>query len=263
MQCQVYCTALSYDLKPLQESLSRLYGVKKTDNVIRIEIPAETTLGHIFFFSYGTFACWDIKPEIIDAVRAEIKPFENYPLDVSEIDTYSYSYGKKVAFLDDELILPEDSTELKLAFSQPLAQSAKLSTFELTIQNIFRKTKHLPEHLAKYGNIPLSRRQIRQQIGQLFLERSSINLSLDILDTPSFFWEHPHLENLYHNMAGQLDLEERTHSLNQQLDVLHDLFEMLGSELKDKHSHRLEWAIIYLIIIEVLLLLFHDVLNVI
>lgn len=264
MKCKVYCTALSYELRALQDLFEHLYKIEKIDTVLYLEIPLDNgETSQLFFFSYGTFVTWHFPDDKLASILESIKPFENHPLSAIEIDEYTYNFGKKAFFKNDEITLPNDLVELKIAFSHALAQSAKLSTFELTIQNIFKKNKHLPEHLAEYGTIPLSRRKIRQQMGRLFLERSAINLNLDVLDTPNFFWEHPHLESLYLDMAAHLDLEERTESLNQQLDVLHDLFEMLGSELNDQHSHRLEWAIIYLIIIEVVLLLFHDVLKLI
>lgn len=261
MNCYVYCTALSYDLKKLLESLSSHKKTKKLDSVVHLEIPEEN--GEVFFFSYGTFACWNLSETKRKYLLQEIKSFENSPIETLEIDIYSYQYGDKDFFKDDSMILSDKSLDLKHAFSHALAQSAKLSTFETKIQQIFNKTHHIPEHLAKYGNIPLSRREIRKQIGQIFIERSSINLNLDVLDSPNFFWDHAEYEPLYLNMSNHLDLVQRTDAINQQLSVLHDLFDMLGIELKDQHSHRLEWAIIYLIIIEVVLLLLHDVLKVI
>jgi uncharacterized Rmd1/YagE family protein len=54
-------------------------------------------------------------------------------------------------------------------------------------------------------------------------------------------------------IANHLDLETRVEVLNQRLDIVHDLFEMLGNELNHQHSSKLEWIIIWLIVIEVML----------
>lgn len=261
MDCYVYCTALSFDLKKILENFSSHKKIKKLNSVIHLEFPEEN--GDVFFFSYGTVACWNLSENKRKYLLQEVKSFENNPLEVHEIDIYSYQYGEKDSFKDDFITLSDKAVELKEAFSHALAQSAKLSTFETTIQQTFNKTHHIPQHLAKYGTIPLSRREIRKQIGQIFIDRSSINLNLDVLDSPNFFWDHAAYEPLYLNMSNQLDLVKRTEAINQQLSVLHELFDMLGIELKDQHSHRLEWAIIYLIIIEVALLFLHDVLKLI
>lgn len=92
-------------------------------------------------------------------------------------------------------------------------------------------------------------------MGALFLDRSSINLHVDVLDTPEFFWEHPELEPMYLDVANELDIQNRGQVLNQRLDVLRELFEMLGNELNHQHSSRLEWIIIWLILIEVIITL--------
>jgi uncharacterized Rmd1/YagE family protein len=49
--------------------------------------------------------------------------------------------------------------------------------------------------------------------------------------------------------------------LYKRLDVIHELFEMLGNELNHQHSSRLEWTIIYLIVIEVVLTVAKDLLK--
>ncbi len=108
----------------------------------------------------------------------------------------------------------------------------------------------------------LSRREIRRKMGELFIERNSINLHVDVLDVPEFFWEYSELEPLYAMTANYFDLETRVEVLNQRLDVIHELFEMLGNELNHQHSSRLEWTIIILIIVEVVLTLLRDVFRV-
>jgi len=142
-----------------------------------------------------------------------------------------------------------------LTVSHGFAQSVKLGAFENTISSSFEKTRHIPVNLATKGKIPLSRKEIRKKMGALFLDRSSINLHTDVLDTPEFFWEHPELEPVYLDVANELDIETRGQVLNQRLDVLRELFEMLGNELNHQHSSRLEWIIIWLILIEVIVTL--------
>lgn len=100
-------------------------------------------------------------------------------------------------------------------------------------------------------------------MGALFIERSSINLRADVLDTPEFFWEYPELEPLYTMTANYLDVRSRVEILNKRLDIIHDLFEVLGTELNHLHSNRLEMTIILLIVIEVLIALLRDVFHII
>ena len=170
----------------------------------------------------------------------------------------AYSYGDKEGVVDDCIILPSPDFNVKLAFSHGLAQSVKLSVFEGIVKKTIDMTRSIPEQLSRYGRIPLSKKEIQCKMGELFIERSSINLHFDVLDVPEYFWDHSDLEPLYTMIATHLDLETRVDVLNRRLDIIHDLFGVLGNELNHQHASRLEWIVIILILIEVTLSLFRD-----
>jgi uncharacterized Rmd1/YagE family protein len=111
----------------------------------------------------------------------------------------------------------------------------------------------LPERLAKHGKISLDRTEICKKIGQLFIERNSVNLYSDILDTPEFFWEQEQYQAFYHRIYSYLEIGKRVAVLNKRLDIMRELFEMLSAELQDRHSSNLEWIIIWLIVVEVVI----------
>ncbi len=79
--------------------------------------------------------------------------------------------------------------QVKLAISHALAQSSKLAVYEQRLQGIVHSTAHLPEQLASTGKVGISSKQIARLIGQVFLQRSAVNLLSSIMDTPDFFCE--------------------------------------------------------------------------
>jgi len=95
--------------------------------------------------------------------------------------------------------------------------------------------------------------------GNLFLTKSDIILNYDLLDTPEFFWEYPELESTYEMAARYLEIKPRVDVLSKKLETIHELLEMLADEQKHKHSANLEWTIIWLIAIEILFFLIHDI----
>jgi len=74
-----------------------------------------------------------------------------------------------------------------------------------------------------------------------------------------FFWEQTDLEPYYNLVKHYLERDRRVVILNQRLAVLQELFDMLAAELNHQHSSRLEWTIIWLIVIEVLLHIVTDI----
>lgn len=261
MDCSAFCSATSFQMKLLFEMLQTRYRATLYRDVIHIEVPGDP-LADVFYFSYGAVICWNLTKEQGRQFVSIAQPFERQPMDELEIDEFTFIYGESAKILDDEIILPNFEILTKLAISFGLAQSIKLGAFETMIQKTFNNMQHIPEALAKHGKISLSRREIRRKMGELFIDRNSINLHVNVLDAPEFFWEYPEFDPLYKMAAIYLDLENREQVLSQRLRVLHELFEMLGTELNNQHSSRLEWIIIMLIVIEVAVSLLTEVFHI-
>ncbi len=264
MDCCAFCTATSYQMKPLFDALRFRFKAEMIREVIHAEILLDQTTVNAFFFPYGVVVCWGIDRGQGTTILNVIKEFETGPVEDLEVDEFSYTTDEKtLKVVEDMISMPEDDVFLKLAFSHAIAQSVKLGSFEVRMQKAFVLAQQLPEDLAKKGKIGLSRKQICQKMGSLFLERNSVNLYLDVLDTPDFFWDHPELETGYKMMANYLDVKSRVEVLNQRLSILNELYQMLGNELNHQHSSRLEWTIILLIVIEVIVSMLRDVLKII
>lgn len=261
MDCCAFCQVASYKLKSLKEGLQARFRSTLYRDVAHIEIPNEENICDVFYFSYGAVVCWGVSKEEGLKYLDLAKEYGDGISDDIETDEFTYFLGESHKIADDEITLPNLDTLAKLAVSHGIAQSVKLGTFEVALQKTFAMTKKIPEDLAKFGKISLSRNEIRKKMGELFIERNSINLHLDVLDQPEFFWDYPELEPYYLMIANYLDLSNRLEVLNQRLGIVHELFEMLGNELNHQHSSRLEWTIICLIIIEVLLSIVRDILG--
>lgn len=261
MRCVAYCTAASYNIRRLQDALKARYKANLFREVVHFDLRASSQpddeVKDIFCFPYGVVVMWGLNVEEEQEVLIQLKEFQNDSQEIYECELMSFTFGSQACIAEEIIELPDTDVLSRLAISHGLAQSARLATFEALIQKTIDKTKHIPEQLAAQGKIPLSKKEIRKKMGELFLERSSVNLHFDILDVPEFFWDHSDLEPLYVLIANHLDLETRVEVLNQRLDIVHDLFEMLGNELNHQHSSKLEWIIIWLIVIEVILSIAH------
>jgi uncharacterized Rmd1/YagE family protein len=55
-------------------------------------------------------------------------------------------------------------------------------------------------------------------------------------------------------------MDKRIEIINQRLDVIKELYDMLNEEMHNMHSSRLEWIVIWLIVIEVLIQVFWNML---
>jgi len=218
--------------------------------------------GDIFFFNYGCFVSWGFKKFFEEKLLEYVRDFSMHPMKNIESDNIFYHSGQETRIDIDEksrldvITLSATDPQIKLAISYGLAQSIKLEGFEEAIREVIKKNHQLPEEIATRGVISLSRRAIFKRTGEIFIARRSINLNIEYLEMPEFFWRNPNLEPYYILTKKFFDIEGRVMALNQKLDVLQELLDMLNTQVQHSHSSLLESIIILLILVEIIVSLF-------
>lgn len=261
LRCTAFCTAVSYDILGLTSFFKKKgYLTKTTKDMLHVSNVKRP--GDLFFFNHGCFVSWGFKKSFEDKILEFVRPFSHQPMQHIETDHFLYYYNQVTSidtqehFNADIISLNTEEPDIKLAMSYGLAQSIKLEAFEETIQDAIRRNNYLPEEIAKNGAISLSRSAIFRRIGEIFIVRSSINLNIEYLDAPEFFWRKPNLEPFYIMVKKFLDIQSRVIVLNQKLDMLQELLDILNSQVQHRHSSLLESIIILLIVVEIIISLF-------
>jgi uncharacterized Rmd1/YagE family protein len=263
MRCSAYCIASGLTATELFDFLKSSYDVKRYREVIHLKLnSSDSQEGDVFIFPYGAIVFWGSSADQEQILLKQIMPFVVQALEEPCFDDFTYTYGQKANILEDEITIPDRDILTKLAVSHGISQSVKLDSFEQTIHKTVDLTRELPQRMATQGRINLSGKQIQRMMGRLFIDRHSINLHQELLDTPEFFWEYPELEPYYKLTAHYLDRERRVSVLNQRLTVLKEMFDMLNDQYNHKQSAHLEWTIIWLIVIEVVLALADTILHI-
>lgn len=260
MRCSSFCPTESYRLAPIASFFRGVgYKVKQYRKVLHLFFPDKES--QIFIFSYGCFITWGLTQKEEKNLMEQLKQFSINPSPNIESGKFIYRYGDKVEissherFNIDIITLESDNPQLKLAISYGLAQSIQLESYESSVQKTIDQNSHYPQQLAQKGKISLSQKEISKKMGQIFLARSYINLNSEYLAAPEYFWEHPSFEDCYNMSEKFLDIPRRVSTLNQKLDVLHELFNMLTGQLQHRHSSLLELTIILLIFFEIVITL--------
>ena len=225
-----------------------------------------------FVFAFGSVVGWDLTEEQLGTLEERLSAFVGKPVKDVKKDKVVYtgaaarkemenqggsdveeSVRLKPKIIYGNIQLTSSNSFEKLAYSYALAQSVRLDVFEDDIERAISATSQIPMHLAKMGTVGLSNRAVTIKMGELFLQRSNVNLHSDILDTPELFWEFDEYEQMYILGRSYLDIDKRIGILNQRLDIMKDLYEMLQNELNVKHSAKIEIIIIVLILAEIVL----------
>ena len=224
-----------------------------------------------FVFAFGSVVCWDVTDSQLLTLEEHLSAFVGKAAKDVKKDKVVYTAATARRELEQQGSDAEEMVRLKpkivygniqltsansfekLAYSYALAQSVRLDVFESDIEEAVSASSQIPIHLAKVGTVGLSNRAVTIKMGELFLQRSNVNLHSDILDTPELFWEFDEYEQMYILGRSYLDIDKRIGILNQRLDIMRDLYEMLQNELNVKHSAKIEIIIIVLILAEIIL----------
>jgi uncharacterized Rmd1/YagE family protein len=261
LRCTSFCTADGYDILGIASFFKKKgYLTRISRDVLHVTNSKRS--GDIFLFNHGCFVSWGFKKNFEEKVLIDIAEYSlNRNLSI-ETDHFHYYYGEPSSMdthertRQDVIVLESQDAQEKLAISYGLAQSIKLESFEEAIKDAIKKHNYLPGELASHGSVSLTRRAIFKRMGEIFLARSSINLNIEFLDIPEFFWRNPSLEPNYNMVKKFLDIPSRVMALNQKLDVLQELLDMLNAQVMHRHSSLLESIIILLIVVEIIISLF-------
>lgn len=258
MECLSYCLANKTDINALEKSLSSIddFSTDLSRYVLILKDVAKDKM--ICIFKHGTLVSWNVK-------RHELKKLFNTLLMHSQgkltspiFDGFHFEYGNQTKivphpyFNTEEITLEDKSDDLKLALSYGFSQSVKLKSYEEKLDNFIGQYMPYIYRLTHDKKFKISRRRIRQIIGEMITVKSELNLLSDFLYQPKFFWQHPNLEEYYLMLERYFDITERVESINEQLNTMNEVFSMFNSYLEDKHSRRLEIVIIVLIMVEII-----------
>mmetsp|Transcript_7635 Transcript_7635/g.7725 ORF Transcript_7635/g.7725 Transcript_7635/m.7725 type:complete len:498 (+) Transcript_7635:238-1731(+) len=263
----------------LQMSGKSDYEVLDTSNSFNAIVDSQTAAElygeggkEVFVFDFGAVVFWGFhrgeEEELLIVIREHcVKGClsqEEFSEGQDDIAFVISSEIEKITIEEDVITLPDyTSAKSRLSVSFAIAQSAVLAIFEARIESKTEGYRYIPEALAARGKVKLSAKKLGGMIGEVYVIRHDVNLHSEILDTPDFFWkEDASIQDQYMLTVRYLEMENRTEILNKRLDMLRELLCVLQQQHENAHAMKMEWIVIWLIIISVVLEVFVILLNV-
>ncbi|WBW73852.1 mitochondrial protein [Schizosaccharomyces osmophilus] len=230
-------------------------------------------ISEIFVYSYGVIVFWNFtlgqeKDILADLTFAGgenslmIKPLAEEECEVEDLHFHYAPHTKRPRIYNDMIHIPSADIKMKLVMSHALAQSVKLSRFELRTDVTMNSALVFPKKLALYGHLGLSRAEVIRMSGHLFQLRVDVNLISNVLDTPEFLWDsEPLLLPLYTAFRQYLEIGPRTNVLNKRCKVIFDMLDIFGKSSADRKMNSITWIIIILITLFMIVFMFEVILR--
>lgn len=220
----------------------------------------------VLILENGTVVGWGIDEH---TVESKILPLFNEAM----VSKYEYPESEDMDYLEVEnaieesqlisetiIINAEEQEQMFLdmaAFSSGLSRSTRLAILENALERHIAQTRKITESLSLGQKLSITEKELLRLTGRLFLLRGKLNLYSELIEIPDLYWSEPNLEHIYKSVSSNLDISPRISILNKKLDYATDESRALMQTLNEEKGTRLEWIIIYLIMIEVCFETFH------
>lgn len=215
--------------------------------------------GLVAVFRFGVVVLFDLSVLEADDVLRRLSPRVIRPVTVREDETAAIE-----AALDrDEQILPGGPILLKsvtpehvMVIADALAKSVILARDEREVGSVIDRIEPMARELAEKGRTPGDQKAILKLIGNALLVQHRVSGRVAVADKPDAVWDRPDLERLYGRLQEEYELPERAEALTRKLQVISDTAEVLSDMIDTRRSLRLEFAVVLLIVFEIVLSIF-------
>ena len=214
--------------------------------------------GYFFIYRFGSVVFFNIEPSrqtaIVEKIRTIIGVKE--ALVTSEELFIDVQKDGKNEVLFERVILDKLSFERVDVLALVLAQSTALEYFELTVDELLKKSGKITSDLRDKGRMRMSEKQINKFIGTCMLAKQDMVSSMYLLDTPDEAWNNEVLDALYRDASDMFELKERYKTMDHKLRVMQDNLEIIADLVQNRRATLLELTIILLILVEVVLFVY-------
>ena len=204
---------------------------------------------------YGVVVLFNLssveEASFLQSLEPFIKEPETEP--VSEQLLLAFQPDTKERLERDTLLLKDFSAERLQIVAEALAKSVVLDYYEQKVSSLFDQIKPFTTAIQNpHGRPPKEKDLLRYVGGTLLIQQKMLGI-VEVGDKPDPIWDFPDLNRLYLRLEDEYELRERLLILEQKLSLISRSVETTLGLLQQDSSHRLEWYIIILILVEILL----------
>jgi uncharacterized Rmd1/YagE family protein len=175
--------------------------------------------------------------------------------EVEEIDVRVES-AEREGLYGGDLVLADSDVERLQVLADVLSKSVLLSLYEQKVAGDFDRIEPLAAQLGRSGRIPRHSKELLKMIGSMVLVEQRMVGRAAIAEKPEILWENPALETLFVKLEDEYEITTRHAALERKLNLIAQTANTVMELLSSKHSLRVEWYIVILILVEIALTLY-------
>ena len=213
--------------------------------------------GYATLLRYGVVVLFGLDPVEEVTFVEQIKPFVGEPYDKPQAEDLEVRFDQQREGIYENGVLHvrHFSVDYIQVVADALAKSVVLEHYEAGVAAAFDLIEPLAVDLNK-GRGTRQSSDLLRYIGSTLLIQQRMVGRVEVAEKPDLLWDQPELERLYIRLQNEYELKERHLALERKLSLIAQTAETLLDILRNERSHRVEWYIVILIILEILLTLY-------
>lgn len=220
-------------------------------------VPMQTAEGTALVFRFGCVVFFDAanerRAELMEQLRSNVvRPFSDVAEEVAEFAVQAASSSH---FGEDGLVLGSKDIETLHTIGDVLAKSVALEYYERRIATAFDNLEPLTLALATTGRTVERSDTLIRHIAQGLLAEHRLTARVEITEKPDLLWDRPDLDRVHAWLVREYEIKDRQLALERKLALVSRTAQVLLDLLNVRRSLRVEWYIVFLIIVEVILML--------
>lgn len=212
--------------------------------------------GCVVLLRYGVVVLCNLTAMEEASFLETLKPFIKEPVSevVGEQLLLAFDPTAKERLERDVLWLRDGSVERLQVVAEALAKSVVLEYYEAEVSSLFDRIKPFTAAIQDHGGAkqPQERELLRYIGGTLLIQQKMMGM-VEVGEKPDPIWDYPELDRLYLRLEDEYELRERLLALESKLGLVSRTVETTLGMLQRDSSHRVEWYIVILIVVEILL----------
>jgi required for meiotic nuclear division protein 1 len=215
--------------------------------------------GYAVMLRYGVVVLFNLMPaetaRLLETLAPLIKePTDQLPGEILSEELYlAFNPAAKERIERDVLWLHSSDVARLQIVAEALAKSVVLEYYEREIAKIFDRMQVFAKAIQNQNARPPKEQELLRDIGGTLLIQQKMLGTVEVGEKPDPIWDHPELDRLYLRLEDEYELRERLLALERKLDLIAKTTETALGFLQRNSSHRVEWYIVILIVVEILL----------
>jgi uncharacterized Rmd1/YagE family protein len=229
---------------------------------------------HSFFDNFAQFIntallannSIDINKASFAIIRQKLNAYPEYSLILQELENFSQT--TEFQYIEDFKLEVREESEFELNYNSiivpslnnyyldmlatVLSKSVALKKIEEDIDILLDEIEDIIEFLDK-GHLNLSDEKLSKMSGNILKFKYNTISYIMLLEKPKIAWNNEEAEAFFVDLSELFELKDRYEKIRHKTEMLLDITDVFTSLTHSKRGTRLEWAVIILIMIELIM----------